>query len=212
MHNNSFVPAQILLKTVITTKWVCTALILASTAFATPPAYAQSQPCFFGNACPANCTVPAVIVGTLSGARVGSGFVVTVRDDSNQPVPNRYVKVDFTNSAIIPKAMQVFPTYNDCGGGHYRIMQSTNTNGQVTIDAAITGFSNSTNVDVYCRIGHRIADSARPHQGSLNRLRDRVVAQRNQRACQTIPILAMLMARTRKKQISTLMERLGSET
>lgn len=130
-------------------RWVCAILLLASAAFSAPSAYSQSQPCLFGNACPANCTVPAVIVGTLSGRRVGSGFVVTVRDDSNQPVASRYVKVDFTNSAIIPTTAQVFPTYNDCGGGRYRIMQSTNTNGQATIDAAFTGFTNSTNVDVY---------------------------------------------------------------
>jgi len=112
-------------------------------------ALAQCNSCTFNNPCPQNCSVEPIIVGTASGARVGNGFVVTVRNDLSQPVANSWVVIDFTDTAIIPFGEQVSPTVNNCGLGYKRIQQQTNSSGQVVIDARMSGFDNSGSVKVY---------------------------------------------------------------
>jgi len=111
---------------------------------------ARAQSCGgTGDPCPAYSTVPPVLVGTLTGRRVGSGYTVTLRDGNNLAISGRTIYIDFTPSNIIPSDIQVYPTYNDCGNGLRRVWSQTNSSGQATFDAAFTGFANTSIVNVY---------------------------------------------------------------
>jgi len=113
------------------------------------PARAQGSCGGTGTPCPFYSTVPPVLVGTLTGRRVNSGYSVTLRDGNNNAITGRTIYIDFTSSLIIPSDLQVYPTYNDCGNGLRRIWSQTNSIGVATFDAAFTGFTNTSNVNVY---------------------------------------------------------------
>jgi hypothetical protein len=98
-------------------------------------------------------TIPPVMVGTLTGHRVGNGYGLVLRDSNANRLAYTVVQFDFTDTPIIPADVQVFPTYNDCGSGKRAIYQTTDGNGQIVVDAAITGFTNTANVKIYAAYG-----------------------------------------------------------
>lgn len=100
---------------------------------------------------PANSTVPSVIVGTASGDRIGSGFVMIVRDQTNQPMPNAFVWLDFTGTGVTPYRTQNHPTQARPGFCDM-ISQRADSNGRVVIDARLSGFTNADTVAVYTQV------------------------------------------------------------
>jgi len=114
------------------------------------PLDAQATGCT-GFASPDYSTVPNAIVGNLSGARIGSGFVVVVRDlFTHQPMPFAYVTIDFTGTGITLSSEQAADVVAEPGFCNL-LTKRCDANGQVVFDPRFSGFANTDVVKVYGR-------------------------------------------------------------
>lgn len=94
---------------------------------------------------PAQCSVEPVVVGCSSGALIGDGFRVTVRDQTGATMAGSVVTVGMPSS-VHPYTSQVGFTQVTCTS--HKIYNVTNGFGDVVFQARVGGYANSPSVQV----------------------------------------------------------------
>lgn len=94
---------------------------------------------------PTQCSVEPVIVGNSSGALIGDGFRVTVRDATGATMAGSVVTVGMP-SAVHPYTSQVGTTQVTCAS--HKIYNVTNGFGEVVFQPRVGGYANAPSVQV----------------------------------------------------------------
>jgi hypothetical protein len=95
---------------------------------------------------PTKSKTDPILVGNSSGADMGNGFNVVVRDIGNIPLPGRNVTLIFFTNNARPDQVQESGTSVDCTS---KILgRITDSQGQVVFHAEIAGYDNALTVQV----------------------------------------------------------------
>lgn len=112
-----------------------TLLVLVGTGSAFPELVRAAIPS------PANCTVPALLVGRPSGAN-DTGVEIVVRDLNNSPIPFITVDLDFSGSGLRLYGAQNPGVTLDCSQGTLRVV--TDAAGRARISPRFGGCTSGT--------------------------------------------------------------------